>query len=435
MDMNYDECVEMLLNIPRFGKSGKENMLGVLELLDNPHLKTPCVHVAGTNGKGSVTTMIADILACHGYKVGVFTSPHMLKMNERISVHSENKCDISDDDFLSFCLKVKETEEEHIKRGGSRLSFFEYIFVMAAYYFSTIPDLDYVVYETGLGGRLDATNVVNPSVTVITSVGMDHMEQLGNTIESIAAEKAGIIKRDVPLVYKADDKASQVIQSTYFDVNSCLDGCISIGPAEILRRIVDDKVVFDIVTPRGEYLNLSFINNKAIYQIDNAALAINACEYLIGDSIEEGKVVDSIQNFSWVGRMQEIRPNVYLDGAHNSEAVKRLLETIRSEFWGNDIYLLMGVCADKDYYEECKLLLGLHNLKKCYLTEAHTARALSAYELAEYFAGKDMYVSDNLKDAYNKALYDVASSENGVLICMGSLYLVAEILAMEESIE
>ena len=202
---DYRETVDYILGIPLFAqKIGKENLSSLLCRLGNPEKAVPAIHVAGTNGKGSTCRALAQMLAARGYRVGLFISPHLVSINERIQINGTN---ISDDDFVSAFETVKGQFMEHP-------SFFEVMFAMAAVYFRQ-QKCDFAVYETGMGGRLDATNVLTPELTIITSVGMDHMEYLGDTIEKIAYEKAGIIKPGVPVIYfRRDEAAARVIEDT-----------------------------------------------------------------------------------------------------------------------------------------------------------------------------------------------------------------------------
>ncbi|MDE5777469.1 MAG: bifunctional folylpolyglutamate synthase/dihydrofolate synthase, partial [Lachnospiraceae bacterium] len=196
--MNYQDCVDYILSIPLFAvKLGTENLNRILDVMGHPERTAPVIHVAGTNGKGSTCSFLSSILTAKGFKTGVFTSPHLININERIRIGTE---EISNDDFVAVFEEVMRVVKVVEEDGMAHPSFFEFMFLMAAVYFKK-QDVDYAIYETGMGGRLDATNVVKPELCIITSVGMDHMQFLGDTIEQIAEEKAGIIKQGVPVVY------------------------------------------------------------------------------------------------------------------------------------------------------------------------------------------------------------------------------------------
>ncbi|MGN0436077.1 MAG: bifunctional folylpolyglutamate synthase/dihydrofolate synthase, partial [Wujia sp.] len=217
--MRYDEAVKFIEDTPRFvdggtkrNKSGNENLAMVMAQLGNPELRHPAIHIAGTNGKGSTVRMTMCILCNMGYSVGTFISPHLIKLNERISISSlcnDGKSiatkDITDEAFVCCFERVMKAVEQVVDCGGGYLSYFEMLFAIAAVYYEN-KSVDYVIYETGLGGRLDATNLITPVITAITSIGLDHTAYLGDTIEQIAAEKAGIIKESVPIVYNTGEK-------------------------------------------------------------------------------------------------------------------------------------------------------------------------------------------------------------------------------------
>ena len=200
MNNSMKEAEDYINQIPLFGphtegrnKSGNENLEAVMALLGNPHLAHKAIHVAGTNGKGSTVQFLRAILTEEGYRVRTFTSPHLISITERIE-------GITEEEFVECYQIVRNACEHAVQKNLQHLSYFEFLFAMAAVYFSKL-ELDYVIYETGLGGRLDATNVLVPVLTIITEIGLDHMKYLGNTIEAIAGEKAGIIKTGVPVVY------------------------------------------------------------------------------------------------------------------------------------------------------------------------------------------------------------------------------------------
>ncbi|MCM1499114.1 MAG: Mur ligase family protein, partial [Clostridium sp.] len=207
--MTYQECVDYLLSVPLFAKKlGTDNLNQILAIMGHPERKYPVIHVAGTNGKGSTCSFLTSILAQSGKRVGMFTSPHLERINERIRI---NQRLISDDEFTALFEEVMAGVQCAKKSGLGHPSFFEFMFLMGAVYFQK-QKVDYAVFETGMGGRLDATNVVQPVLTVITSVGMDHTQFLGSTLEEIAAEKAGIIKEGIPVVfYDHKDAATPVI--------------------------------------------------------------------------------------------------------------------------------------------------------------------------------------------------------------------------------
>lgn len=229
--MNYRETVEYILSIPLFAqKIGTENLASLLERLGNPQDKSKVIHIAGTNGKGSTAKALATILMHAGFHVGLFTSPHLVSINERIRYDDEM---ISDEDFTWAFEQVRKKFIVHP-------SFFEVMFAMAAVYYEK-KQPDYVIYETGMGGRLDATNVVRPELCIITSVGLDHMEYLGDTIAKIAGEKAGIIKPSVPVVYfKRDAVSSGIIETRAKELDSAVT---AVEKSNYIINEIDDKTI------------------------------------------------------------------------------------------------------------------------------------------------------------------------------------------------
>ena len=314
----YKESTEYISDVPRFTKkTDPKNNRILLAKLGNPQNCCKAVHVAGTNGKGSVSKMIALMLEEAGFRTGLFISPHLIRMNERMSI---NGVDISDDDFASCFSEVMNAVSELLEKEPEfqHPAYFEFIFAMAAVYFSK-QSVDYVVYETGLGGRLDATNIVIPEVSVITSIGMDHMQYLGNTITEIAGEKAGIIKPEVPVVYNTGrDEADRVIENR---ARSKASEYISArlereegGNKSRIRKLVEE----------------SFGTTQPLYQYENASTAIEAYLIISGKKLEECEEVirRALASFTMPGRMQFLEENIVIDGAHNEDAIEKCIASV-----------------------------------------------------------------------------------------------------------
>ena len=449
--MNYNEAVKYVCDIPKFvagvdgrNKSGNENLSYVMEKLGNPHLKIKSIHIAGTNGKGSTAQFVSKILNASGYKTGIFTSPHLVKINERISIHyiDENseelyqQKDISDEDFLYCFNKVFTVVEETTKEGRIHLSFFEFMFAMAAVYFA-IKEPDYVIYETGLGGRLDATNILSPVITCITSIGLDHTTYLGDTIEQIAKEKAGIIKKSVPVVYNTGD-----IEADYIIENEAkvLDAeAINVAKNRyIINEIADKTIDFSVHNSYYKYNNL-VINTGALYQVDNAATAITLCNKLLNkkDGLDETIIRQGLERFFWQGRLEQINSNVVLDGAHNIDAIKRFIESVNETYsHKNKIDLLFAVAGDKDYEPMIEMLCQELPLNRVYVTSINSTRGISSdyigalfkFYLGRYKEQKDYIVEcdDNIRYIYEQA-YNAVRYTDDMLFCVGSLYLIGSI--------
>ncbi|MCM1272769.1 MAG: bifunctional folylpolyglutamate synthase/dihydrofolate synthase [Clostridium sp.] len=438
--MTYQEAVDYIYHIPKFndrGKTGNDNLMRIMNKMGNPHMACPAIHIAGTNGKGSTAQFIKELLVSAGYNVGIFTSPHLVRVNERIAmVQGKTEQMISDDEFLDVFLRIKAVVDEETACGNAHISFFEYIFAMAALYFAD-KDLDFVIYETGLGGRLDATNILMPSVCVITAIGLDHTMYLGNTIEEIAAEKAGIIKGGVPVVYgtgycEADAVIEEIAAKK--DANA-----INVAKTKyIINEFTDKTIDFSVRNRYYNYDHLKLENGNALYQVDNAILALHACHALFDDgSVEKGVMAEDVVkrgllHFRWQGRMERYGSHLVLDGAHNPDAIKRFTETVKALYGSRDISLFFAVSSDKDYITMTDILCSELKLKNLYVTALQNERGVSAGTVADLFRQhvkcRDIAVcaDDDLRTLFLKA-YGRAVDENDILFCAGSLYLVGAI--------
>lgn len=438
--MNYEETVDYIINIPRFKftsdnrcKSGTDNLLSVMNKLGNPHLANKAIHIAGTNGKGSTALYTKCILNEMGYSVGLFTSPHLIKINERISVSysSDRKIknyNISDEEFVSCFDIVYKAVSEHEKNGGLPLSFFEMMFAIAAVYFAG-KNVDYVIYETGLGGRLDATNIVKPEICAITSIGLDHIQYLGDTIEKIAYEKAGIIKKDIPIVYNTGDgNADKVIHEVASD-----KGCkeINVGKTEYIINEKSDKGIdFSFHNRYYKYVNISLDKYIPSYQVDNLMTSICMCSELLKCKLSHEIVEKAANTFFWPGRMEWLSDNVIVDGAHNEDAIERFTESAAEIAKGRTVDLLFAVAGDKDYEAMICHLVKHLSINQVSVTTIDSSRAASQNTICEIFKTNDNELKvksyDNIRDAFKKSYEDALKNEK-LLFCVGSLYLVGSI--------
>lgn len=427
---DYRETVDYILGIPLFAqKIGKENLSSLLCRLGNPERAIPAVHVAGTNGKGSTCRALAQMLTDKGYKVGLFISPHLVTINERIQIDGVN---ISDDDFVWAFETVREQFTQHP-------SFFEVMFAMAAVYFQK-QGCDFAVYETGMGGRLDATNVLMPELTVITSVGMDHMEYLGDTIEKIAAEKAGIIKKGIPIIYfRRDEAAAKVIEDTAREHGSPI---ITVEKQDYIINHLGNKTIdFSLYSRYYSYCNL-VIQKTSLYQVENVSLAVAAFYNLMkarnvsDDEIEEG-IRTSLLRFFWEGRMEEIAPHIYVDGAHNVEAIGAYIETMSTLHRDDRKILVFAAVKDKEYGAMISMLARQLRWDRIIVTSVDGSRKADAAKLAQIFSentDSQVMVSDVIDEAMDMAVALRAEMENTNCLdaghpdidiyCVGSLYLV-----------
>ena len=437
MITDYESCVKYIDHIPLFSheknernKSGNENLSFLMEELGNPHKNIKSIHIAGTNGKGSTASFIKCILNKMGYKTGIFTSPHLIDIRERIAIDNDI---ISKTDFFNAFRAVYKAEQIIVEKGKLHLSYFEFLFAMAAVYYD-IKKPDYVIYETGLGGRLDATNLLSPVITVITSIGLDHMKYLGDTIEKIAAEKAGIIKEGVPVVYNTGSKkADAVISKT---AKSYHAKEINVAKTDYIIYDITDKTI-DFSFSNGYYRYDSLVLNKtALYQVDNASTAITACNELFSEKgvIAEDIIKNALSEFCWPGRMEAVYPNVIIDGAHNEDAIDMFTETVYDLYGDKKIEILFAVCEDKDYEPMISKLCNELSISRVYVTAINTYRTASPGHVAELFKAKfgnnssiDIIVDDDIKTIFKTALSGVLNKDDTMLFCVGSLYLVGSI--------
>ncbi|MGN0383451.1 MAG: bifunctional folylpolyglutamate synthase/dihydrofolate synthase [Eubacterium sp.] len=419
----YNNAVEYILSIPKFTKKNPlDNTRALIKTLGNPGESMKIVHVAGTNGKGSVCAYLSQILIETGHKTGMFTSPHLVKMNERIKI---NGCDISDEEFIKCFDKVYEATNKIIADGYEHPTFFEFIFAMAMVAFEN-SDVEYVVLETGMGGRLDATNVfTQPVLSIITQVDMDHMEYLGYTIEDIAYEKAGIIKDNIPVLFlNESEKVSEVIISVAKSKNASI---CQLFRADV-KIIKNENKMIDFCIANSYYgSNVFSLNSIACYQAVNASMAIMAAYIL--DICDISAIKRAIYNTKWEGRMEEILPGVFVDGAHNPAAVIELSRTIITMGIKNNLYILFAVVKDKDY-ESMLCLLEKIPCDGVILTKVDGSRGLETDILRHKCKqfGTKVYSYDTLNEAFEAGLR--FKSNDGVLVCFGSLYLVGGIKDM-----
>ncbi len=408
------------------------------QAIGSPHKKLKYIHVAGTNGKGSVCAFTASMLQKLGYTVGLYTSPHLYDYNERIRIfpqgnftltqHNAFAGSISNEELQILVEKFKPYIEEIQKQKElGELTFFEIYTVLALYYFA-MRKTDFVVLETGLGGRLDATNIVDSSVCAITSIDLEHTQWLGKSIEEITREKAGIIKNKNQKVVIAPQggKAQEVLQKR------CQE--FSIRPTvvgedirhKILRMDMNGQKFF-VTTPRREYPSL-MSPSLGRHQIINAATAIGIIESLpeLNSVLDIERIQGGIENAFWPGRFEIVRKNPYiiLDGAHNPAACKILVETLRGLLSRKRIIMVLGFSHDKDIVGMCKILNQAAT--EIILTKADHPRALAleGQNWAELFPHKGMHQTHNVKEAVEQAKQ--TASEEDVIVVAGSLFVAAE---------
>ncbi|WP_077618970.1 bifunctional folylpolyglutamate synthase/dihydrofolate synthase [Bacillus sinesaloumensis] len=427
MIQTYEEALSWIHGRLRLGmKPGLARMEWMMERLEHPEKKIKAIHVAGTNGKGSTVSYIRNMLQEAGYTIGTFTSPYIETFNERISV---NGTPIPNDEIVSLLQVIKPLAEEleDTELGGP--TEFEVITAMALYYFGENPEIDFVIMEVGLGGRLDSTNVINPLVSIITSIGFDHMSILGDTLEEIAGEKAGIIKQGVPVVTAVDQEAAiEVIRNKANETESPFYQ--SEQDFIILNHHSDNGEVFTLKTQNKMFNNLS-ITMKGAHQVRNASLAVMTVHLLQSSGIVQ--LVDSelaagLTKSKWIGRFEEVLndPLVILDGAHNPEGIKSLVETIRTHLNNKEIHIIFSALSDKKLNTMISQLEEV--AKSLTFTSFDYPRAASTRELYENSsAGENIVTNDSWQEAVESGIDSVSSKENAALVITGSLYFISEV--------
>lgn len=421
MCRTYEDAVKYILDIPRFTKKNDVvHTKAFLKYLGDPQEDLKILHVAGTNGKGSVCAYLDAMLRAEGKHTGLFTSPHLVRMNERIvldgvQIKDESFCQV----FEEVLLKVGEMQDA----GMPHPTFFEFLFGTAMLAFRN-AGMEYAVVETGLGGRLDATNAAeHPLVTVITSIGMDHMEYLGDTIGKIAQEKAGIIKTGVPVFYaQTCEESDSVIRQTAAN-RHCFCKKTGKDAYEILG-IEDKHIAFSCVN--AYYGNTTWkLNNIGVYQPGNALLAMEAMRFLFGENGHPKLWRRVLAEVKWAGRMEEILPDVYVDGAHNISAVEAFTESIPERAEGNII--LFSAVRDKEYTEMIACLCRKVQADLYVVTQIGDCRGAGAKMLGKVFeehTDKPVIVRESVEDAFR---YVLEHQKGRTVYCLGSLYLTGEI--------
>ena len=423
--MNYQEALEFIEKSHKFGmKLGLENTFKLLELLGNPQNKLKFIHVAGTNGKGSVCSFISSILKEEGYKVGLYTSPYLETFTERIRLNGNN---IPEKDVARIITIMKEKIDKMVSEGYSYPTEFEIETVMAFYYYYE-QEVDYVVLEVGLGGRYDATNVIKPLVSVITSISLDHTGILGDTLGKIAYEKAGIIKEDsITVVYKQSKEAEKVIKSVCKEKNSRYIECnfenLLIKKSDINSQVFDCIVMGE----KFENIEISLIGD---HQINNALLALTVIKVLKDEKnikITKNSIEKGLANTKWPGRIEKIKdnPTFVIDGAHNEEGARSLAKALDKHFREKKMTLLIGMLKDKDVNSVLETLIN--KFDKVITTTPDSDRAISSDELKEKV---EKYIDNvisipKIEDAV-KYINENAKNDE-IIISAGSLYMIGHV--------
>ena len=417
--MTYAEAIQFLYDLRMFGANlGLDNTRKLAALAGNPHEHLRFIHVAGTNGKGSTCAMWESLNRTAGWRVGLFTTPHLVSFAERMQVNrqliSEGEAARLAEEIKSLILRgwgALPPPPNSPSPGGPQPTFFEAVTVMALRHFAE-QKCDLVIWETGLGGRLDATNIVTPLASVITNIDFDHQQWLGSSLKEIAAEKAGIIKPGVPVITAATQpEALQVVAETAQNLDSLL-------------------TVIDWNDARGEFLKTLKLPLAGEHQRLNAAVAV-ATVRALGDRfpVPQETILAGLNTVEWPGRMQRVKTaagqEVLLDGAHNIKSAQAFAETFRRDFPGARATLILGVLADKDWERMAEILAPLAT--RVLLVPVQSARSLPPHQLAEACHRGNANAVVETRESLQTALE--RSTGDSLVVITGSLYLVGE--AME----
>ncbi|GBF34897.1 dihydrofolate synthase [Desulfocucumis palustris] len=421
--MNFPEAIEYMQNLTKFGFNfGLGRITELLRRLGNPHLDLRIIHIGGTNGKGSTTAMVSSILRQAGFRAGAFTSPHLHSYTERYKINGE---EIAEKDMAALITELRPHLEAMVREGYEHPTEFEVGTALAFVYFKRM-NVDYLVLEVGLGGAIDSTNVAVPLVSVITNVAMDHMDYLGNTVKEIAAVKAGIIKRGVPLVTAAGGEALEVIQAVSRENNSPL---VLVGRDVTWRELeIGPKgQIIEVSGRLGKYSDI-IVPLMGRHQQINAATAVAVIEALreTGAAVDRDAVAKGIAGTRWPARMEVVarNPFVLIDGAHNLDGAIALGRALDDYFPGRGIIMVLGMLGDKERTRVVEELAP--RARAVVITRPNSPRAGNWQSMAgeaARFVDRVLTIED-ITGAVDAAM-DLAGPDDVVCVT-GSLYMVAE---------
>jgi len=421
-NMEYNQVIEYILQMEKFGiKLGLSNITRLLSYLGNPQNTYPIIHVAGTNGKGSTVAIMESILTAAGYRVGVYTSPHLIDFRERIKIKGR----MIEKNYISDFFNSHRKKIESLP-----ITFFEAVTALAFTYFKD-EKVDIGLIETGMGGRLDATNVVNPKVVVITNVETEHTRWLGFKVRQIAFEKAGIIKSGVPVITAARNHDARFVIRQVCEQNKSKLISVFDETQWVMKSISRDISEMDIFTRSNKYYNLR-LALPGRHQVENAICALIGVELFeqeTGMKVSPIAVSQGFQNVHWDGRLQRISesPDIILDVAHNPAAIERISEYFKEFYADKRIIAVFGILSDKDYHKMLKELDKFASV--IILTRPMTDRAADLNMLADDIAKihSNFQVIPMVREAYQSARELCRPDE--VILVTGSHYTVGEVLA------
>jgi dihydrofolate synthase/folylpolyglutamate synthase len=411
----YNTCLNAMYSLRRFGiKLGLSTIRKIFKELGNPQDHFGCIHVAGTNGKGSIASGIASILKAAGYRTGLYTSPHLVTFNERIAINGRH---ISNARVVAAYEAVK-----HVHHGSREPTFFEFATAMALYDFDR-EGVDWAVIETGMGGRLDATNIVRPAVSIISNLSLEHQDYLGNTLAQIAGEKGGIIKSGAPVVTGVRQPGALSILKDIAATKST--PVYRLGKDFRVRRKSGDVFTFFGIHNQWPDMKTSLMGR---HQVDNAAISLAACELLnrAGATISEKNCRQGLSELHWPGRLEIVceSPRIILDGAHNLVAARKLAAFLAQETDQRPITMVIGILDDKPYKAMLSALVPV--TQKVIFTRPKIDRGLppeTLYTEARQY-GKAISLLPDVHQAVQQAVNQAAPDD--VICIAGSLYVVGE---------
>lgn len=409
--MTFDELADYLYNLPRVTKKNTpEDSDAFYTFLGRPSEQRQIVHIAGTNGKGSTAVYIESILREAGYSVGLFTSPHLVSMTERMRVDG---CDISQADFMEVYEAIAATLAIYQKEHDYTPTFFEWMFFIAMlWYEKKGPKV--VILETGLGGRLDTTNLVrNKAITVITKIALDHTQYLGNTLEEIAVEKAGIMHPGVPAVLYAGDPGAT---RTLWEWAKIMKSPAYLLPVPNEISVEEEGISFDYDFHFYGSKKIT-LKTRALYQAENANLALKAGEILLGKQLTVSLAREALTHAFWPCRMEEVAPHVYVDGGHNPDGVEAFLKSAATI--SGEKHLLFSAVEDKNFGNMISQIVESKLFTRIVLTSVGGKRAANPEEL-QAAAGENAVYVENPMEAFRELVQEQGSS---TLFVAGSLYL------------
>lgn len=422
---SYEEAERFLYALPRFtAKNDLSHTRELLQRMGNSGWNIPKLHVAGTNGKGSVCAYLQSLLGEYGYKTGGFISPHLVTMHERFLI---NRLPVPDRLFMEAFFYVKSVADEAFCRGISYPTFFEFLFLMGMCIFEK-EGIEVMVLETGLGGRLDATNIFpDTEVCVITRIGLDHCRYLGATKEEIAGEKAGIIKKDASVIFLDQGPSLREILEKSIKEKGAFPYLLE-EDAYSVEKIKHKSIDFSYKSRYYNYINLS-VSTNALYQVENAALALRAFEVFLGrrqlTEMSADKMNKAVAGSFWEGRMEEVLPGVYFDGAHNEDGIEAFLDSVKAMNIRGRRILCFSAVEDKEYGRMISMLHESELFEAVIVVEMEDERGVRLGELRKCFSQYERWKVKYVKGVSPALKSCIEEKGPDDIVCIvGSLYLV-----------